>query len=460
MNEASSSNWKEEIKVLGKQAFEIQDMLNLGFLKVEAEKLEELKAKYKELNTIGAEIRKLNKELEGIEDITPIIKEIRQKRIERVRAERAIRKIEKEEFKKIRQEKIKEKKKNTPTFLGKGVSKFLKFSGEDSEKLQQQKLPIINNIQVLSEATNLSREEILWLAYHRQTAKIDHYSRFKIPKRKDGFRTIASPKGKMRIAQSWIRENILEKLPIHSAATAFQSESSVVKNAEVHAGSELIIRIDLKDFFPSIQFHRVRGLFHSFGYNQGMATVFALLCTDAMRLKAQLANETYFVALGERYLPQGATTSPMMTNLICKKLDNRLQKFCEKHQWKYTRYADDLVFSTSEKENNLGKFLHTVHLILKEENFQVNEEKTLISRPHQRQVVTGILVNEGELRIPRKNLRNFRAFLHQYALNGAEKMSETLGKDATQYGKGYFSFVKMVNKNQAQKLLEQASWLG
>jgi hypothetical protein len=428
-------------------------------LKLSPTDLQLMKDKIKELNQVNTELGKLSQELKGLDDIAPLIQEIRKHRIIRVRAERAIRKVEREKAKAERKAEITEKQKNTPTYLGEKIAVGLKYDDINTELLQKNALPLIQNLSDLSEATHLTREQLLWLSYHRKTATIDHYTRFQIPKRKGGMRSISSPKGKLRTAQSWIEENILTRLPVHPAAMAFQAEKSIVHNAQIHAGQNIVMRIDLKDFYPSIKFLRVKGLFQSFGYSTGMATVFALLCTDAMRIGATLDEKKYFVALGERYLPQGACTSPAITNLICRKLDNRLYKLAESLGWRYSRYADDLVFSNAENEADLKKLSGLVRKILSEETFEINEEKTLVMRPHQRQTVTGVVVNGGEMRLSKRDIRKFRAFLHQYTLHGVEAMSKKIGKNATQYAKGYWSFMHMVSPSQAEKFKQQYAWL-
>ncbi len=454
-----TTNWREELRQVGKQYFEIQEMIRMGFLKMPQEELQALKQKYTELNKVNAKLRKLSKELEGLEDITPLIKEIRKNRIERVRAARAIKKVEKAQREKERKAEIAQRKKDTPYYLGEGVSAGLKFEGTDEAKLQETGLPIIHNVKDLSELTKMPQSDILWLSYHRKAASIDHYSRFQIPKRKGGFRTIASPKPKMRTAQQWILDHILSKVPTHEAAMAFQAGKSIADNANLHLNAEILIRIDLKDFFPSIKFGRVKGLFKSFGYNEGISTVFALICTDALRLSAKLENKQYFVALGDRYLPQGACTSPSITNLICRKLDNRLSKLSDTLSWKYTRYADDMVFSSPQKDAELKHILGLSKKIIGEENFEVHPDKTMVMRGHQRQTVTGVVVNNDEIRISRRDIRNFRAFLHQYEKEGHEVMTKKLGKDATAYGRGYLAFVHMINSGQATKFVEKYSWL-
>jgi retron-type reverse transcriptase len=160
---------------------------------------------------------------------------------------------------------------------------------------------------------------------------------------------------------------------------------------------------------------------------------------------------TRFVSISERHLPQGACTSPALTNLLCRRMDARLTGAAQEHGFTYTRYADDLVFSHSDSTADLGGMLALVRSIIAKEGFVINEEKTAVMRPQHRQAVTGIVVNETP-RLSRRDARRFRAFLHQLETHGPQTMSEKLGKNALHYASGYFAFLHMVNPEQEAKL--------
>jgi retron-type reverse transcriptase len=336
------------------------------------------------------------------------------------------------------------------------------LTGTDQARLVAAGMPVLHTLEDLAAASGLEARQWIWLSYHRRVARVDHYTRFEIPKKKGGTRSIAAPKPTLRRAQQWILEQILGKRTIHPNAMAFLPGKNIRQNAEKHAGKAIVVRIDLKDFFPSVKYPRVKGLFRHFGYNEGIATVLALICTDASRVAARLDSDDYFVALGERFLPQGACTSPALTNILCGDvgyLDHRLTCLAGKGGWEYSRYADDLVFSTPNAGANLKALLHPVHKIVAGEGFTVNPEKTSVMRPHQRQTVTGVLVNEATPKVSRENLRRFRAFLHQMEQIGVPAMSARIGKDATRYAKGYWAFVKMIQPAQASALLVKHAWL-
>jgi retron-type reverse transcriptase len=269
------------------------------------------------------------------------------------------------------------------------------------------------------------------------------------------------------VAQRWLLDAVLAQLPVHDAAMAFRARRSIVENAVRHTAQAIVVKIDLQDFFPSIKFHRVKGLFESFGYNEGVSTILTLLATEAPRVAATLDGERRFVAvstgattsLQPRQLPQGACTSPALTNIICRTLDRRLSGLAQRYGFAYSRYADDLAFSHPRADASVGALLSLARQIIGEEGFAVNEAKTRVMRPHQRQVVTGLVVNQRRPRVSRDDLRRFRAFLHHYETDGAEAVSERLGKDASAYAAGYLAFIHMVRPEHAHRLRRAHQWL-
>lgn len=457
-NNNTKETWRARLRRLGKEYFELEEMERLGFLDLDLVDIALFKDKLAELSRLRSRLRKLNKDLTSLEDIDTLIKEVRKLRIERVRKERIVKKAERAEKLRKKREAEALRRQNTPSYLGEGVSLGLHYKDTEEDKLGASGFPVIRNVAELGEAMGLTPSDISWLSYHRRVASNDHYHRFYIPKKKGGQRLIASPKRKLRIAQGWILGEILSKVPLNEHAMAFRSGLSIKDNAEKHLQKKVVIRIDLKDFFPSIKFKRIKGLFRHFGYSEGIASILGLICSDAARIEAKLDDKPYHIALSERYLPQGACTSPALTNIICRKLDRRLAGLAQKWGYTYTRYADDIVLSHEEEVKGLGAFLKFVKAIIEEEGFEVNEEKLKVMRPHSRQVVTGIVVNK-HLNISRRDYRNFRSFLHHYSEKGAEEMSKKIGKNATQYAKGYFSFMRMVAPHKAERIKEKYPWL-
>ena len=462
-----AGSWRQLLHLMGKDAFIREEMERLGFWPPNAEVARESAAAEAELKTLYAELADVRTDLKQVEDairdagnVPQLLAEIRRRRIERVRAERATKREERLRTREAARQQDRERRRKTLPFLGRGVSAGLRYTGGEAEKLASLGLPALSTASDVAAALGIGERDLAILTYHRGAATVEHYHRFTIPKRRGGVRVISSPKRRLRVAQSWLLGNVLAVLPVHEAAMAFRPALSIAHNAAVHAGGRVIVKIDLRDFFPSVGFPRVKRLFEGLGYNEGVASIFALLATEAPRVAATLDGERRFVAVGGRCLPQGACTSPALSNLLCRRMDARLTGAARTYGFAYTRYADDLVFSHREKNAAVGPLLDLVRHVVADEAFTVNEEKTSVMRPHQRQAVTGLVVNAGAgPRVGRDDLRRFRAFLHQYEKFGAAEMSKRIGRDATAYACGYLSFLHMVNPEQAERLRRAHPWL-
>jgi hypothetical protein len=262
------------------------------------------------------------------------------------------------------------------------------------------------------------------------------YVEFEIPKAKGGTRRIAAPRGPLRKAQRALLDKILAKVPQHDAAHGFVIGRSTVTNARPHVGAALVIKTDLKDFFPTVHYRRVAGIFMALGYNDVVAGVLAALTTYRPKLP-----DGRVVWPG--VLPQGAPTSPVLANLACRRLDARLVKLAAKFGATYTRYADDLTFSFAETPTiAVGRFLWWVDGICQQEGFIEHPGKRKFLRAKTQQRITGIVVNRA-VHVPRRDRRRFRAML-----NNAEKRGlATASRGHAEFGAylaGYAAYVQMV----------------
>src|SRR4029078_13447271 len=131
-----------------------------------------------------------------------------------------------------------------------------------------------------------------------------------------GLRTLSAPHKGLAADQQWVLANILAKLPAEPAGHGFLTGKSILSNARAHVGQAVVVNLDLEDFFPSITFPRVRSVFQRAGYSPAAATVLALLCTESPRRTVEYDGKTYHVAVGPRGLPQGACTSPGLSNQV------------------------------------------------------------------------------------------------------------------------------------------------
>lgn len=227
----------------------------------------------------------------------------------------------------------------------------------------------------------------------------NHYREFKIKKRSGGERTITSPYPALLEMQYWIYNNILKTIPINPTAHGFAYKKSIITNSKIHAGQKELLKMDLKDFFPSINISRIIYVFKQLGYPNSISFYLASICSF---------NES---------LPQGAPTSPALSNIISKKLDNRLIKLAKKFNLRYSRYADDLTFSGQRIP---VKFIEYIKNIITDEGFEINESKTRLYKDRTKRIVTGISVNEKEIKLPREYKRDLKQELHFIMKYGLE----------------------------------------
>lgn len=340
-------------------------------------------------------------------------------------------------------------------YLGKDVSAGLNNTEDNPEQLRKYNLPVFENLNQLAESMKTDLDSLRYLLFQRKVSRTNHYHTFEIPKKSGGKRKISAPKRRIKALQLWILDNILSCVPLTGQAHGFIRQRSIITNAQPHMGKDIVINVDLKDFFPGIDYKRVKGLFHKFGYSEQMSTIFAIICTQAETETVEMDGVTYYIQKGKRFLPQGSPASPAISNLIAYRLDKKVQGLASKLNFTYTRYADDLSFSTSgDNEKNVTSLLHFLRKIIQSEGLSINPEKTHIMRKGGLQKVTGIVVNR-KLNVERTLLRKFRALLHNIETNGwnGQKWGKT---DNLLYAvEGYIHFIKMVNPEKSSKFQEQ-----
>jgi hypothetical protein len=256
----------------------------------------------------------------------------------------------------------------------------------------------------------------------------------------------------LKAAQHWVLRHVVEKLPVHGAAHGFLPGRSTLTNAAAHTDARVVVKMDVKDFFPTVTLKRVKGIFRKAGYREQVATLLALLCTEAPREAVEHDGQTYYVSLGPRCLPQGAPTSPALTNTLCLRLDRRLSGLAKRLGWRYTRYADDLTFSlptSHQGKPHLGTLMGLVRRVVEAEGFRLHPEKTRVHRRGGRQQVTGLVVNGARApRVPRALRRRLRAAAHNLRRGKAPREGETVAGL-----RGYAAYVYMTDPKAGAKLL-------
>ena len=458
-SQANRAQLRAEIQKTSRDEYILSEMKKLGFWKEEEEMPSLPEQLIKQEGELARELNELLKKQRQFENKEALLRQIRKERMKASREKQKETKRLREEKRLAKAKAWEETKKKEIIYLGEGVSHQLNQREHQTTLLQKNNLPAFQNIEALAQAMDTSVNALRFLAYTRDVSETSHYQRFSIPKKTGGTRAISAPMPRLKKAQNWLLENLLYKVPIHEAAHGFVPKKSIVTNAQLHVGQETVINLDLKNFFPTFDYRRVKGLFKSLGYSPQMATLFALLCTEPDMDEVELDGKTYFVTKGERFLPQGAPTSPAITNIMCRQLDRRMAGLAQKMGVVYSRYADDMTFSGSGLSNKtIQQLLWAVQQIVKDEDLTIHPDKTRVMRNGARKEVTGIVVNE-KLGIERKKVDKFKAVLHQIEKNGTK--GKTWGDSPNLLAgiHGYRHFLNMVDANRYKDLIDQAGYI-
>ena len=260
----------------------------------------------------------------------------------------------------------------------------------------------------LAEYCGVSWDELRMLAY---ADGIKRYTEWFVPKKNgEGFRRISSPMANLRRVQRAIAKGLSESYSPLKCVYGFVCERNVAMNALQHARKRTVLTLDLKDFFPSISASRIHGLF-----------------VKTMGFPQEVANTLTNLVRHEGSLPQGAPTSPVISNMICFKMDRALLNFAANNGLTYTRYADDLVFSSTsaysarkmvdQGKNAVCGINHFITDTIEANGFEINERKVHVANRGSRQIVNGIIVNQ-KCNIRRSQYREFRALFHRWSREG------------------------------------------
>lgn len=440
----------DRIRSSSKDQVVLEEMIRLGFWSSgetpadpmdEAARVAELERKIRSLQTDVARTR----------NVEALRAELRRRRLLEARARRAETARRREQRRRDRAAAWAARKEREILYLGAGMSGAL--SRAAPAKALAPGLPALPDPAALARAAGVTVGALRFLAFHRAVSATTHYRRFCIPKKAGGVREISAPLPRLKSLQRWILRELLSRVPVHDAAHGFVPGRSIVTNAAPHVGRRVVVNFDLKDFFPTIGFPRVWGLFRSLGYPPGTATVLALICTEPEVEEVEVDGRRWFVHRSARWLPQGSPCSPVITNLICRRLDQRLSGLARRHGFAYTRYADDLTFSGDPEA--LGTLLGAVRAIVEDEGFRLHPDKTHVMRRAGRQEVTGLVVND-RVGVPRRFLHRFRAVLHQVEVSGPEGRSFGASADVNASLLGFAAFVKMVDPARGDRLLAEA----
>ncbi len=449
--------WRR-IRESGKQEFILAEMQRLGFWPSGNPQPSIAESFLEEQRKLGSRMRELSAELAQVADPEEALKLMHKERkaAALVRREETRRKRNAERFE--RASRWHTRQQQEITYLGEGRFAGLDQKSLNHARLSAQSLPLIGSAAELATAMGITLNELRFLCYQRDVSSISHYQRFAIPKKSGGERIISAPMPRLKRAQYWLLENILNKIPVTDSAQGFVKRRNIVSNALPHVAKAVVVNLDLENFFPSISYARVKGIYRQLGYSEEVATLCAMLSTEPQTTAYELDGQRYFVKTGAAALPQGAPTSPALSNLLCRRLDKRMRGAAAKLGFAYTRYADDLTFSADGVDNlAVKKLLWRVRKIVESEGLKVHPHKTHVMRKHQRQEVTGVVVNQKPS-VCRDELRKFRALLFQIDKDGPEGKRWREGSlfDSIE---GFAHFVAMVDPDKGRPLRQRVAEL-
>lgn len=306
--------------------------------------------------------------------------------------------------------------------------------------LESLNMPVMNSFDDLADELRLTKGLVYWLS--KEDADGKYHTYFK--KKKSGkFRQIDAPVLSLKIVQRWILENMLYKIKCSPYCYGFapaerkdskgdngqesqkkDKSSPQAEAAERHRYNLFLLKMDIKDFYPSILRPKVFYLFRDIGYNKDISNLLTNICTWKGRL------------------PQGAPTSAYLANLICRRMDRRIAGYCNKRNIVYTRYADDLIFSSDDREMLL-KAHYAVRSIVESEGFKLNDEKTSFAGTGKRKEVLGIIINDKRVKASKEMKRMVRSMIHQNIATGEYKDSSRI--------RGYIAYISSIEKDYEKK---------
>jgi hypothetical protein len=292
--------------------------------------------------------------------------------------------------------------------------------------------------------------------------RLRHYSYRWLAKGRGRWRLLEMPKHRLKAIQRRLLHELLTHIPPHDAAHAYCRGRSVRTYAAPHARRAIVLRFDLRDFFPSIRASRVHALFRTAGYPRPVARLLAGLCTNVApsEIRSTVSHDSASIYVN-RHLPQGAPTSPTLANICAYRLDCRLSALASSLGGNYTRYADDLAFSGDEEmERGARRLQVLVCLVALEEGFEVHTRKSRFMRQGVRQQLAGVVVNEHP-NPKRAEYDELKATLCNCARHGPASQNRGGRADFRAYLLGRIAYMGLLNPARGarlRRLFEEVVW--
>ncbi len=307
-------------------------------------------------------------------------------------------------------------------------------------------------------ALDLTPGELSWFAdergWHRRSRPVLRHYRYRwIPTSTGGARLIEQPKPRLAEVQRRVRRHVLDALPVHEAAHGFRRGRSIHTCARPHSGQDLVVRLDLAGFFPTVTATRVRSLLDLAGYPPAVSAAIAGILTTRTPVDVLRSAPTRSAMLGHlagTHLPQGAPSSPSVANAVTHHLDRRLSGLAVALGANYTRYADDLAFS-GDASMPLHRLLPGVRRIVTDEGFRLRDDKTSVKPAYRQQRVAGLVVNAAPA-VARAEYDELRAVLRNCARTGPAPQNRAGHPDFRAHLLGRIAWISATNATRGTKL--------
>lgn len=337
-------------------------------------------------------------------------------------------------------------------------------------------IPAITTIGDLADWLELNITELDWFAdlkglcCNGSVPRLSHYHYRILAKDSGNIRLIEAPKTRLKELQQKILREILEKIPVHEAAHGFRKGRSIKTFVAPHVGQRVVLRMDLQDFFPSLNAERIQAFFRTAGYPEDVADLLGGICKNATpmhvwtntgstvdRQRLRDARDLY----QRPHAPQGAPTSPTLANLCFYRTDCRLAGLAKSARAVYTRYADDLAFSGGEEfDRRAERFSIHAAAIVMEEGFRMHHRKTRVMRQSVRQHLAGLVANQ-KVNIRRADFDRLKAILTNCVRKGVATQNREGHEHWREHLKGRIGFVESVNPAKGKRLrsiYDQIAW--
>ncbi|MAP55129.1 MAG: reverse transcriptase [Altibacter sp.] len=310
------------------------------------------------------------------------------------------------------------------------------FSEDNINKCLDYSKPLITkDLPVIYNTTHLSQLVGYNLIYLRRAARFTKYfyRSFKVLKNDKTYRTISEPLPSLKEIQIWILKEILYKNKVSKYAKGYVPKRSIKDHVRYHTKESKVLTLDIKNFFDSIKIDYTLKMFIQMGYSKSVSNLLTQLC--------------YL----EKGLPQGAPTSPYITNVLLYEFDESIAKYCRQKELKYTRYADDLAFSGQIKKTELIKLVRSE---LRKIGLKLNNDKIILMKRNQRQTISGIVVND-KTQVPkykRNSIRNEMFYIKKFGLNNHQKRTNQTRDNYLKHLIGKINYILMLNPKDKEFL--------